>query len=744
MNIATVLQQHKRVCNLISQRKVKQSFDILENMLDYASYGGFRDEFDDIKMTYRNMLKYTIDGVSDPGRQRIYRKFLQDILKLDDRVKQDILARYSGWHTYAVRKQEEKEEAIRGKSLAQSIDALVFKSDLDELLASAEISHADPGSEEAIMRNKLTGSIFNHLWLTDYYGDAEESLSEIIRKSGKFKWYEQATFVSAITLSSLRSWDPLKIKILAAFYEKNITNVSERALTGLILTLYHYDDRVPLYPDIIEMLREMASESGFRERCRIIVLQAIRSRETEKLSKRMNEEILPKVAKMQPRIEEKLDLDAILGEETGEGRNPDWSDMFRESEDLYKTMEELANLQMEGSDVYMSAFAGLKHFDFFKDMRNWFTPFYPDHEAVDVIFKDEILGPGINELAEALYKTPFICNSDKFSLILNLKNLPPAQKSMMLKVFRMELDGLEQMKYENELSDPESLFKTGVTQYIHDLYRFYKLSDFKNEFDDLFMGKLDIYSSFFYKETCSTPESEAALADYFFSKDYYDDALSLYLSLLVKRPDDMQLNEKAGYCCQQAGEYNEALKYYKMAIIIDPKIWTLKKAGLCLRRLGRYNEALDFYKQAEETDNNDLHTALMIAHCFLDICDYENALKYYFRIEYSNPDNNKVIRPIAWCYLATGKFEESGRYFERLDESSLTVHDKINMGHLALCKGERKNAADLYMMALAGGNMPVDTFLAIIREDSTMLFKNGVSNDELPIILDYVLMTLNN
>ena len=442
MNIPTVLQQHKRVCNLISQRKVKQSFDILENMLDYASYGGFRDEFEDIRMTYRNMLKYTIDGVQDPDRAKIYKKFLQNILKLNDRVKQDILARYSGWYTYNVRKQEEKEEALRSKSLVQSVDDLAFKSDLDELLASTEISAAHPGSDEAIMRTKLTGSIFNHLWLTDYYGDAEESLADIIRKSGKFKWYEQATFVSAITLSSLRNWDPLKIKILVAFYEDGITNVSERALTGLILTLHHYDDRLPIYPDVVEMLRELASEPRFRDRCRLVVLQAIRSRDTEKLSKRMNEEILPKVAKMQPRIEEKLDLDAILGEETGEGRNPDWSDMFKESEEMFKTMEELANLQMEGSDVYMSAFAGLKHFDFFKTFQNWFTPFYPDHEAVDTIYKDEILGPAINELAEALYKTPFICNSDKFSLILNLKNLPATQKSMMLKVFRMELEGL--------------------------------------------------------------------------------------------------------------------------------------------------------------------------------------------------------------------------------------------------------------------------------------------------------------
>lgn len=744
MNVDTIIQQHKKICHLISQKKVSQSLDILESMLIYAAYGGFRDEFEDDKMTYHNILKYTIEGVDDPERKKIYNKFLQDILKLSDRIKQDILARDSGWYTYSVRRLEEKEETKRGKTIIQSIDDLTFKSELDKLLESAEISPSADEPDSAEFRKNLSNSIFNHLWLTDYYGDAEENLADIIKRSERFQWYEIATFVSAITLSSFRIWDPAKIRILASYFTDDRSSVSERALTGLILNLYFYNSRLPLYPDIMEMLRELSSLPRFKEKCQLVVLQTIRSRETEKLSKRMNEEILPKVAKMQPGIEEKLDLDAILGKDTGEEPNPDWSDMFKESEELYKTMEELANLQMEGSDVYMSAFSGLKNFDFFRELRNWFTPFYPDHETVDTIYHDEILGPGINELAEALYKTPFICNSDKFSLILNLKNLPQAQKSMMLKVFRMELDGLEQMKYENELTDPEALFKTTVTQYIHDLYRFYKLSDYKNEFDDLFKGKLDIYNSYFFKQICSSFESEAALADYFFSKDFYSDALSLYLSLLKEKPDDSQLNEKAGYCYQQESNYEEALRYYKLAIIIEPKTWSIKKAGLCLRKLERYEEALDYYLQAEEISNDDLHAVLMAAHCYMDLHDYENALKSYFRIEYSSPENDKVIRPIAWCYLATGRFEESKKYFGKINEPSVTAHDNINMGHVALCLGNRRQAAEYYLKALKKNKIPVDAFIAIIKEDSPILLSNGVNPDEIPLVIDFVLMSINH
>ena len=742
MNINTVILQHKRLCNLVVRKKVRQSFDIMSDMIDNVSIGELRDQFTELQMTYRNILRYTVDGIHDPDRQKVYNRLLQNILSLNDKIKQDILARHSGWYTYSVRVRELKENRLRGGNIIQSVDDLVFKSRLDDLLDSAEIGKTGPQSETARETERLSGIIFNHFWLTDYYGEAEESLLELLIGCGKFGWHDLATYVSAVTLSSIRVWDPAKIRLLARLTADPTPHVAERAVTGLVFSLHYYDDRLNLYPDVIKTVRELAEVKNFRERCRIVVLQATRSRYTEQLSRRMNEEILPKVVKLKPRIEEKLDLDKILGENPEEGQNPDWSEMFRGSEDMFKTMEELTNLQMEGSDVYMSAFSGLKKFDFFRELRNWFIPFYPDHEAVDEIFRDEILGPGINDLAEALFKTPFICNSDKFSLILNMKYLPAEQKSMMLKVFRMELEGLEQMKYDNELTDPSAVFRTTVTQYVQDLYRFFKLSYFRNEFDDLFTGRLDLYNSLFYRETCGSATDDRSLADYFFSKDYYDDALALYLTILKSMPDDAELYEKAGYCYQKAGEYEKALEKYSMAIIIEPHTWTLRKTGYCLRKLGRAAEALDYYRRALLNEPDDLNTVLMVAHCCLDTANYEEALKQYFRVEYENPGNSKVLRPIAWCYLVTGKFSEAEKYFERLTATGLTPYDRINMGHLALCQGDTRKAANMYLSAVADGGMTSEGFLTAFNDDIPVLAANGVNPDDLPILLDYVLMNL--
>jgi tetratricopeptide (TPR) repeat protein len=323
-----------------------------------------------------------------------------------------------------------------------------------------------------------------------------------------------------------------------------------------------------------------------------------------------------------------------------------------------------------------------------------------------------------------------------------MKHLPAEQKSLMLKVFRMELEGLEQMKYDNELTDPAAIFRTTVTQYVHDLYRFYKLSDFKNEFDDLFTSRLDIYNSLFFREICGSTADDRSLAEYFFSKEYYNDALALYLNVIRSVNDDAELFEKAGYCYQMSGEYEKALEQYSMAAIIDPKTWTLRKTGLCLRRLGKATEALNMYLRALQNEPDDLNTILMVAHCSLDAGKYEEALKHYFRVEYENPGNVKVLRPIAWCYFMTGRFSEAESYFDRLAITGLTPFDRINKGHLALCQGDLQKASEHYLSAVTGGEMTAEAFVNTFNEDIPVLASNGVNTDDLPIVLDYVLMNL--
>lgn len=734
-----VIDQHREIVSLISNRRVKTSLDTLRSMIERSGQGRFYDEFDSLSLTYKNMLRYTIDGVNDPERDKIYHNLLKSILHLADTVKQDILSRHSGWHTYWVKQHTEKEQLLSGKTLVETVDDLLFKQELDEWLRITAETTPDPDSRFALTHKKLIKDLFNHLWITDYYGEAEWTLVSIVRDSGKFRWYEVSQFISAITISLLRVFQPSKLQALISFCNDSSPAIKGRALVGVILSLHHHDKRISLYTEVNDWLGNLSEDEKFRNKCRMIVLQVLRSRETEKLGRKLTEEILPQVAKLKPRMDEKLDLDNIISEALEEDKNPDWSKMFGESEEVFKSFEELTKLQMEGADVYMQAFANLKHFDFFRDFENWFIPFHPDHESVNEIFRDEILGAGTNELAEALFKTPFICNSDKYSLLLNLKHLPPAQKTMMLKVFKMELEGLGQFEDTESATDPDRAFRTAITQYLQDLYRFFKLSPYKKEFEDIFGGRLDIYNSWFYKNYCSSPESDLSMADYLFSKDFFDDAFELYKTSLTNDPSNVQLYEKTGYCYQQSGNYAEALKYYQRAELIERRLWTLKKIGLCMRKLGRHEEALDYYLHASDSEPDNVHSTIMVAHSYLDLKDYESALKYYFKVEYSQPGNTKILRPIAWCYFALGRFDESLNYYERMEPTMLTSHDYINMGHLALCMGKKKDATEYYRKCLSGTEKDKMSFINTMKDDEYILLEHGVNPADLPIIIDYVL-----
>lgn len=744
METVKVLNRHKMISSLVLGKRVKEGIDKLIEFAALSSNPDHAEKLSGLNSTYRNMIRYTAEGVYDPERKKVYFHLQQSLLDINDSIKQDLLSRFSGWQTYWLKANVEREKELAGKKIIEKIDDLSFKTELDDWLKETGTTLSDSSSELIIKHEKLIENIFNHMWLTDKYGEAEDVLVSIIRDGDNFTWYEQSVFVSAITLSALRVWEPKKISFLIDIYKDTIEKVSERALVGLVLALQYHDGRVGIYPELVAQLQDLSDDNSFREHIRIVSMQFIKSRETEQISKRLHDEILPKVADLRPKLEEKLDLENILPEDLIEGKNPDWKDMFEESEDVFKTMEEFSKLQMEGADVYMSAFANLKNFDFFRKFPNWFLPFYPDHDSLNEVFQDEILSEGTNELAEALYKTPFICNSDKYSLVLNLKHLPASQKSMMLKVFRMELEGLEEAGDAEFDLDPNLKFRTETTQYLQDLYRFFKLSPYKNEFEDIFKGKLDIYNSLFYKLIFGDGKDLSMIADYFFGKDFYTDALEIYRILIDSSEADIQLFEKAGYCYQQERDYAKAVDMYLRSDLIEKKTWTTKKIAFCHRRLGNFGEAMKYYKEAEAGEPDNMHTIAMIGQCYLDLGDYDSALKYYFKVEYQDPDNIKVLRPIAWCYLVTGELEKSRKYYNKLSGSKLSGHDYINIGHLYLCLGERQEALENYRKSLSEGGISRNDFINILEDDREVIENNRVDPDDLPIIIDHILFEMDD
>ncbi len=724
---------------MVASQQLKKALEELQKLMQMGQLGELYVTLENLNTTYESMLKYTLEGIDDPERMKIYNHLRRSIIQLNNRVKEKIQEKDNSTQTAVLKRDFLTRQRLSGHEFINTWDDLYFNQDIKDLL-KGDYGLNTPMPSVFRKHYETIRNIFNYLWLTDEYKETEHELAGLTLDHRKFSWHERALFVSAITLSLFRYFDPAKFVVLHRYLLDQEPQVRERSLTGIILASYLYDNMMPLYPEMEEIIAGVGEHPGIEKDLEAITLQVIRSKETERISRKLKEEIIPEITKLGPNLQEKLELDKLLPEDFLEDKNPDWSKVFKGSENLYEKMEEFSKMQMEGADVFMSAFAHLKNFSFFEKIMNWFVPFYPDNPAIDEALAEEKQDIDKNTFIEGLFQTPFICDSDKYSFCLNLRIMPAAQKKMIVNLFNAELEGMKEMTQEDVLVNPENKSKIVYTQYIQDLYRFFKLYPFRYEFDDLFNQSLDLYNSHFFDKLVQDSTVKENIGAYFFEHDQYKEALDIFHQLQQdQKIPSFELLEKMGYACQKMRRFDEALDYYKQAELFDTnKKWLIRKIAYCYRALKQPKEALAYYRKAEKNDPENLFIQTSIGHCYLDLEDFDEALKYYFKVEYNQPDNIRIWRPIAWCYFAQGKLKEAKKYYNKILEKEPTRHDYLNAGHVEWALGNKNKAIKRYQHAIRHGFGTFQSFLISFEADKSYLLKNGIDEDDIPLLLDYL------
>src|SRR5665647_1268035 len=90
-----IKEKYKQICNLLSERKLKPAFDLLDQLISESGLGEFRDEFESLEQNYKFMLKYTVEGINDPERQKIYEHLLVATFELADNSFESLRMKYS-------------------------------------------------------------------------------------------------------------------------------------------------------------------------------------------------------------------------------------------------------------------------------------------------------------------------------------------------------------------------------------------------------------------------------------------------------------------------------------------------------------------------------------------------------------------------------------------------------------------------------------------------------------------------
>lgn len=725
MNNKKTTEKFNNIYKILLEEKIAEAIILLKNLIKNDKNADHHNSLEKITETYKFLLQFYTQGVEDPARKQIRETTIRQLFELTDLVRESIFLQDSSLKTYEWKRQKEKYALTIANSFANL----------------AQTEHTN----ESFERLQLTKNTFTTLWFTDKYTEAETKLVKVFFENPENYWDEKAWLVSGITLSLLRCFDAQKFELLSEIFEIQEDRIWQRALVGLLISLYVYDKRLDFYPQVVDKVAN-TQVSKAEEKFDFTINQLIKTKETENIAKKFREEILPEMVKFRPQINDKLDLDEIISESLIEDENPDWEKIFGEdSENLMNKMEEFSMLQMEGADVLISAFSQLKDFNFFKDATNWFAPFYKENINVKNIFDKYVKNTELNseKFLEGLEKSSYICSSDKYSFCLNLERMPDQEQNMVLNLFNLEINSINELDETDNLSDELQGEQQAITQYVQDLYRFFKLSPAKKEFNDIFSKRLDIHNRNFYEKIPKTEDNLHNIAELYFSKKFFDEAIETYKKILKLGESEAVIYEKIGFSYQKMGDYKNALDYYHKAEFFDTnKKWLSKKIAFCNLKLNNLETALQYYQQIENEYPDDLHTQTNIGHCYLHMENYEEALKHYFKVEFFAPSNIKVMRPIAWCSLIVGKLEQSISYYKKLLEKEPSKYDFINLGHAYLCINNKKKAIKFYKKGFKKFK-DIKKFSKEIKEDFKHLQKNGVSEFDIKLMLDLTILENN-
>ncbi len=709
--------KHAKLQSYILQNQIIKAIKDLEEIAENIKNSNIANELRTQLAIYNQMLLFTFKDVNDPQRATIFIQLKQKLLTINDHLL-EILNDNDKTSTITVEKQMVIRKALQEQISIENI--------------SAKINDADKS-----LRPKLFEMLFAIIWFTQELNEAQEDAITKLLFSGNTKYYEKSLIVSAITISLLHCFDTKKFNLLFKAYDTNGKHIWQRALIGLVLAYTIHDERINAYDELKTKIKLAVEDKGFERHIQMIIFQLIRTRETEQILEKLQKEIIPEMSKIMPDIEEKLDLDKILSDNLLEDENPDWEKLFENSSDILDKVEEISKLQIEGSDVFMSAFSNLKHFDFFKQTANWFLPFYKENQEINKILNqyEEL---DAETFAQGIERASYICNSDKYSLCLNLSMIPEAQQKMMLNLLKLEMKTMSEIDDEDQILDPEMQNKIIFTQYLQDIYRFYMLSKFKHDLKNIFKINLTVENTNFFKILKNKDRLIIQIGEFYMKKGYYNEAIDNFLKLDDQTKGEKGIYEKIAFAFQKTKNYEQALKYYKLAELFNSdSLWITKKLAFCSLKTGDHENALQYYTKAEAQQPENLHIIANKARCYLTAEKYEEALKAYFQIEYFEPDNIRVKRPLAWCSFVLGKFDSVEKYLNILIESgNAKYHDYINLGHVYFCKQQKALAVETYKKALQ--DISINKFEEVMLKDKKHLINNKVQETDIYLLLDFL------
>lgn len=715
---------------LLDAGRYKDSFTLMRKRLVEAPIPGALNQLSQAESTYRYMLDYFTKGLEDPGRDSMLADIRFSLRNIAQRLEKEAQVSDSPDLYYSTLRMCR----LRPTDLQASVAKII------ELKANADLALSAGQYPDEVMSGLESEEekIFNTLWTSDQLTEADfRAISESIMNEA-LPFTTAALAISATGLSLMRFYNRDAMLLLCTLATSTDFRISSRALATLVLALNRWRKTAADDSRLAGALSVLLDMEGMSRKIISVVKTVIRTRDTDRVSRKLEREVIPGLMQFGPDIIEKMKKQTEDSSFADLEANPEWEELLRNS-GLEEKLRELTEMQSDGADVMMVAFSNLKGYPFFRQVRNWMLPFSVQHPALRKLHSIDD-----NGLTSLLEMSGMMCDSDKYSFAFSLTSMPETQRKVVLSQMKAHTEQMKENMQEYKLLKAGMEFDDELTRYFRDLYRFHKLFAKRAEFYDPFAETLDFTTVPVVEEVMDSTDDLAAVAEFYFKRGYYADALPLLQSVARASSLTPHVWEKIGFCLEKQPNGNkEAIEAYMKAQLFNPESrWLAKRLGICYRREQDYRNAVDYLRMALPEDGSfDRTLSLLITDTLMEAGRWEEALNELYRVDYESPDDPEVLRRMARCAFRSGDMDKCNKLLNSIPTLALAEEDYRMLGHVAFLEKNFEDAARRYRQTVRP-NDDKRLWKSQILTDVDIIENLGGSRSDLLLLLESLAYSL--
>ncbi len=730
MNSAQYNNLYSRVISALDRHRINEAIASVRNALTEIDDSKiFSQELERIAETYRYMTSYALDGYSDPTRAEQTASIGRRLLKLMNLGRRELQVRENSGLYYStlrfIRRQPEQ-------TIKEVVEECIQNVGTYNLMSFNDTATREMLRDIRIKLESLQRRLFEYIWVSaPLTEDDKEAIVRILRDEVAGDTIKSLV-VGALFLGLLEYFDPMRVLLLIEAYELCSPAVSLRALTLLTVALTMTDRTALSNADELRpRFAALADDMKWRKDVTEVFRQLLKSRDTERITRKMNDEIIPSMRNISGNISsiikdrEGLDAESIEDMEQ-------WQKLVDDA-GITDKMREMSELQESGGDIMMTTFSHLKDFPFFREISNWFIPFDTEHSAITSMAISE-------SIADMIADLPMLCDNDKYSMALSVARVPQEQREFLARQMAEQAGQMAELKASalNRTHDDRLASITGV---VRDMYRFFHLYNRAAEFVNPFNTSLNLMEVPMIKDTIDRDELLKLAADFYFTHGYHSAALPMLIDMEADIPtgEEADFYYRMGVCFRHDGNNEKALTYLERSELFDDKRKaTLVELGQCFRLSGNHRKAYEYFRRASllkpEGDNSGLQ--LQMAAELIELERYEEALQLLYRLEFLYGLTPAFTRRLAVCEMMIGRYDKCREHLEKLDRT--TADDMVCYAVIEVAQKNYRTALERLKSAVNLMSGDVENIFAKFDNLSPVILKAGVEQSIIDLIKDNV------